>query len=384
MEHSNKDADDISELKKLASISLAPLWTQLKKMPRAVIELDSAMVELQLASKATAFELEHFYRQSNEIAKSLGISTSAVIQATADWTKLGYSIKDAQTLAKSSSILASISPGMDIKDAAKAIKNTMKAYGIEAGDTLDGIASKINIVGKSLALSNQDISTILASSASIMKSANTGLEETIALSSAAQSTIQDVVEVGNALNTVSARMQGLDGDSISLSDNLASLNKDIYELTNHQISIKFDDNTYKDIYTILDEISQIWEDLSATQRSGLLSELFSPEQANTGAAIIANFKQAREALALMKNSAGNAMAEMDAVYDSLEYKLNHLKETGVGIGRNLIDNDEMKTSIDLINTFTESIDFLTKQLGLFGTLAVAGSGFLGAKGLGLT
>lgn len=373
MEHSNKDAADISELKKLASISLAPLWTQLKKMPRAVIELDSAMVELQLASKATAFELEHFYRQSNEIAKSLGISTSAVIQATADWTKLGYSIKDAQILAKSSSILASISPGMDIKDAAKAIRDTMKAYGIEARDTLDGIASKINIVGKSLALSNQDISTILASSAFAMKSANTGLEETIALSIAAQSTIQDVIEVGNALNTVSARMQGLDGDSISLSDNLASLNRDIYELTNHQVSIKFDDNTYKDIYTILDEISQVWGDLSATQRSGLLSELFSPEQANAGAAIITNFDQAREAMELMKHSAGNAMAEMNAIYDSLEYKLSRLSETGTGIAQNLFEQDDMRVILDVLNGVGEILDYVTNKFGLFGT-TLAGIG----------
>lgn len=384
MGNTKKDTDSASETKKFVVNSLSPLWNQMKKIPSAVIELDSAMVDLQLSTNATASELELFYKNSNEAAKSLGISTSAVIRATSDWTKLGYSMKEAQSLAKSSSILSTISPGMNIDNATKTIANAMKIYGIEAGDTLDEIASKINIVGKTLSLSNQDISAILNSSASAMKATNTGLEETIALGSAAQSTIQNAMAVADALNTLSTRIQGLDGGTDSLAGNLAHLNSDIYDLTNHQVRIMFDDSTYKDIYTILDEINRVWGDLTNSQRSGLLSKLFTPEQVNTGTAIITNFNQARQAMDLMQNSAGNAMAQMDTVYDSLEYKINRLKETSIGIGQNLIDSEGMKTSIDAINKFAEVIDFLTEKLGFLGTLAIGGSGFLGAKGLGLT
>ena len=41
-------------------------------------------------------------------------------------------------------------------------------------------------------------------------------------------------------------------------------------------------------------------------------------------------------------------------------------------------------TIDILNKFAEAVDFLTGKLGLFGTLLTAGSGILGAKGLGLT
>lgn len=379
-----KEADAVSELKKLATASLSPLLAQIKELPKAVIELDSAMVDLQLITKSSASELERFYHRSNEMAKSLGISTSAVIQATSGWAKLGYSMKDAQLLAQTSSVLSNISPGMDISDATKTIANAMKTYGIEAGDTLDGIASKINIVGKALSLSNQDISEILNTSASSMNRATLGLEETIALASAAQSAIQDTMAVGNILNTLIAKIQGIDSLTGNTSTNLNRLNREISTLTNHQVSIKLDTNTYKDVYTILDEINRVWENLNDTQRSGLLSELFTPSQANAGANIITNFNQARQAMELMQNSAGNAMTEMNNIYDSLEYKVNRLKETGIGIGQNIIDSDGMKTSIDAINKFAEAIDFLTEKLGFLGTLAVAGSGFLGAKGLGLT
>ena len=373
MDNSKNDADSISMLKKLATSSLSSVWNQIKKMPHAILELDSAMTDLQLTTNSTATELEVFYKRSNEVAKSLGISTSAVIQATTDWTKLGYSIKEAQSLAKTSSILSSISPGMDISNATKAIANAMKVYGIEAGDTLDGIASKINIVGKSLSISNQDISEILNTSATAMKASNIGLEETIALGTAAQATIRDTVEVGNALNTVSSRIQGFGGETNNLSANLAQLNRDIYNLTNHQVSIRFDDNTYKDIYTILDEINRVWGNLTDSQRFGLLSELFSPEQANAGSAIITNFDKARQAIDLMQNSAGNAMAEMNAVYDRVEYKLNQLSQVSTGIAQNLFLQDDMKNTVDILISLANVFGFITEKIGLFGT-ALGGVG----------
>lgn len=383
MEDSKKDADAISALKKLATATLSPLLAELKKMPSAVIELDSAMTDLQLASRATAFELKEFYKQSNGIARSLGISTNAVIQAATDWSKLGYSIKEAQTLAKTSSILSTISPGMDINDATKTIGNAMKTYGMEAGDTLDGIVSKINIVGKTLSLSNQDISDILNTSAASMRGANLGLEETIALASTAQSAIHDTAEAADVLSTLSARIQGVDGETSDISTNLNQLNKDILSLTNHQVSIKFDDNTYKDLYTILDEINQVWGTLTDSQRSGLLSELFTSDQANTGAAIITNFNKVRQAMDLMQHSAGNAMAEMNMVYDSLEFKMNQLAETGTSIAQNLFKQEDMKTAFDTLNSVGQTLDFVTDKLGLFGTAGAALGAVLGTKNLGI-
>ena len=262
---------------------------------------------------------------------------------------------------------------MDISNATKAIANAMKVYGIEAGDTLDGIASKINIVGKSLSISNQDISEILNTSATAMKASNIGLEETIALGTAAQATIRDTVEVGNALNTVSSRIQGFGGETNNLSANLAQLNRDIYNLTNHQVSIRFDDNTYKDIYTILDEINRVWGNLTDSQRFGILSELFSPEQANAGSAIITNFDKARQAIDLMQNSAGNAMAEMNAVYDRVEYKLNQLSQVSTGIAQNLFLQDDMKNTVDILISLANVFGFITEKIGLFGT-ALGGVG----------
>ena len=151
----------------------------------AIVDLDTALVDLRKTTKATSEELKEFYYSANESAKQLGVTTKDVIQAAADWSRLGYSIKDAETMAKTSSIFASISPNVDISKATDGLVSAMKAFKIEADDALDGIASKINAIGNSQAVSNEDIIEFLTRSSSAMKEANNTLDETIALGTAA-------------------------------------------------------------------------------------------------------------------------------------------------------------------------------------------------------
>lgn len=168
---------------------------------KSIVELDTALVDLQKTTNATTAQLKEFYYSSNDTAKSLGVSTKEVIQAAADWSRLGYSLKDAQTMAETSSIFSSISPGMGIEMATDGLVSSMKAFDIEAQDALDGIASKINAIGNSQAVSNDDIVEFLTRSSSAMSEANNTLEETIALGTAATEITRDAASVGNALKT---------------------------------------------------------------------------------------------------------------------------------------------------------------------------------------
>lgn len=171
-------------------------FNAIKNGVQDIIDLDTALVDLQKTTDATAVQLKEFYFSANETAKALGATTKEVIQAAADWSRLGYSIKDAQTMAEVSSIFASISPEMDIETATDGLVSAMKAFGIEAEDALDGIASKINAIGNTQAVSNNDIVEFLTRSSSAMKEANNTLEETIALGTAATEITRDADSVG--------------------------------------------------------------------------------------------------------------------------------------------------------------------------------------------
>lgn len=173
----------------------------LKNMINQVVSLDTALIDLKKTTTATDEELRKFYFDANETGKELGVTTQNVIQAAADWSRLGYSLKDAQEMAKTSSIFSSISPGVDIEKATDGLVSAMKAYKIEANDALDGVASKINAIGNSQAVSNEDIVEFLTRSSSAMAEANSTLDETIALGTAITEITRDAANAGQVMKT---------------------------------------------------------------------------------------------------------------------------------------------------------------------------------------
>lgn len=100
------------------------------------------------------------------------------------------------------------------------------------------------------------------------------------------------------------------------------------------------------------------------------------------AATINNFGAAEKAMSDMANSAGSADKEMSIIMDSLDYKLNRLSETGVGISQNLFQRDDMKNIVDALTKVGEALDFVTNKVGLLGTIGIGTGLFTGFKNIG--
>lgn len=350
-----------------------------KDMWNGVISLDTALIDLKKTTDATESELKNFYYTSNDTAKQLGVTTAEIINATAAWSRLGYSIKDASILAKNSAILSSISPDLSIDEATDGLVSSLKAFKINAEDSLDGVISKINIIGNTQAVDNGDLVDILTRSSSAMAEANNTLEQTIALGTAATEITRDASSVGTALKTISMRIRGYDEETESYTEDLENLSGTIADLTKTVsspggISLFTDSSkeTFKSTYDIIKDISKIYDELSDKNQAELLEALAGKRQGQIVAAMINNFSNAEKSMKSMANSTGNAMEEMNVIFESADYKLNRLKETGIGIGQNLINSDGMKASIDTVYAFARAIDFLTGKLGLFGTLSIGG------------
>lgn len=349
-------------------------FNAIKNGIKDVVDLDTALVDLQKTTDANEAQLRKFYYTANETAKALGSTTKEVIQAAADWSRLGYSIKDAQTMAETSSIFASISPGMDISMATDGLVSAMKAFDIEAEDALDGIASKINAIGNTQAVDNQDIVNVLTRSSAAMKEANNTLEETIALGTAATEITRDAEAVGTALKTMSMRIRGYDEETEEYVGGIEELSGEIADLTKTAskpggISLFTDDSKteFKSTTQLLRDISEIYDELTDKQQADLLEKLAGKRQGQVVAAILSNFGAVEKSLATMADSAGGAMREMEIIEESLEFKLNALKETATGVFQNLFAKEDMIVVIELLTKLMEVLDFLTEKLGLFGT-----------------
>ncbi|MCM1232636.1 MAG: phage tail tape measure protein [Ruminococcus flavefaciens] len=377
----------------IATGSIMTLWHQLKQLPKTVYELDTALVDLRKTTSMSASELEDFYYDANKVAKQMGVSTKEIIDQASAWSRLGYSSAEAASkMAKYSSMFASISPGMDVDTATDGLVSIMKAFDIgndNPDDVLDGIMSKINIIGNTAATSNTEIVNMLSKSSSAMKEANNTLEETIALETAAVEITRDDDSVGTAFKTISMRIRGYDEETQEYIGNIEELEGEIASLTKTAstpggISLFTDASKteYKSTYQLLKEISEIYDQLTDKNQAALLETLAGKRQGQIVAATINNFEAVEKALENMENSAGSAEREMSVIMDSLDYKLNRLGETSTSIAKNLFQRDDMKNTVDGLTAILGLVEKLTDKLGLFGTVSTLGGGILGANGLG--
>lgn len=308
-------------------------------------------------------------------------------------TKRGFSTADAATkMAKYSSMFATISPGMNLDSATDGLVSVMKAFKIgleDTDDVVDGIMSKINIIGNTQAVNNSDIVDFLTRSSSAMAEANNTLEDTIALGTAMVEITRDAAGAGQVLKTVSMRVRGYDEDTEEFIGGVEELSGKIADLTKTAstpggISLFSDEakTEYKSTRQLLEEISEIYDQLTDKNQAELLEALAGKRNGQAVAAILNNFDTVTQSLESMSNSAGNAEAEMAVAMDSIDYKLNKVKETGTGIAQNLFSNDDMKSILDAIGSIGNGIDWLTGKLGLFKTIGLGAGLFAGVKNAG--
>lgn len=123
----------------------------LREMAEQVIELNTAMTELKKVSDETDTTLNNFLERAKGRAVELGTSVVDLVNATADFKRLGYGLNEASELAEVATIYANVGDDVNGIDAAtSSLISTMKAFGIEASQAIT-IVDKLNEIGKMFA-----------------------------------------------------------------------------------------------------------------------------------------------------------------------------------------------------------------------------------------
>ena len=360
----------------------------------ALIELDSALLDLKKTTAMTENQLEDFYYASNDIAKQMGVTTAEIIEQASAWSRLGYSSQEAATkMAQLSSQFASISPGMETDQAQEGLVSIMKAWDIDPDEVESEIMDNINILGNSFAESNADIVEGMKRSAAALSAVGTEYKDAFALFTGAQEILQNAEVTGRALRSISMRVRGYSESSEDgfeeLDDELKNITGDLIDLTktaehSQGVSIFKDGSTteFKSLVEYFGEISEIWDEMTQKQQNDFLQKAFGKTQAQAGAALIQNFEAVRDSLEVMENSAGSADREMSIVQETLEYKINALKQTWVGTVQEMIERGDLGAIIDGLTKFSEAIGKVTGTVGLGGTLGLGLGAFLGVKNIG--
>lgn len=334
-----------------------------------VRELDTAMTEVRKVSNATESQYTSFRDTISSTAKEIATTNKELLNSSADFLRLGYSLDQASDLAKNATLFVNVGDGVDITEATEDMITAMKAFDIKAEDSIK-IVDDYNQIGNQFALSASDIGEAMKRSASALEVGNNSFEEGIGMITAMNEIVQDAETTGTSLKVLSLRLRGAKADLKSmgedtdgLAESTSKLREQIKALSG--VDIMLDDNTFKSTAQQVKELGAVFNDLSDSSQAALLEIIAGKSRSNAVAALLKNYQQIDNVVESLGDAEGSAMRENEAIVDSINGRIKVLSATAEEFWQNFIDTDLVKNAVSLAS---DLLGLLTQIIDKFGTL----------------
>lgn len=334
-----------------------------------VRELDTAMTEVRKVSDATEAQYASFRDTVSSTAKEIASTNKELLNSSADFLRLGYSLEQAEDLAKNATLFVNVGDGVDITEATEDMITAMKAFDIQAEDSIK-IVDDYNQIGNKYALSATDIGEAMKRSASALEVGNNSFEESIGLITAMNEIVQNSENTGNSLKVLSLRLRGakaeledMGEDTDGLCDSTSKLREQVKALSG--VDIMEDDNTFKSTAQQVKELGEAFVKLDDVSQAALLEIIAGKSRSNAVAALLKNYQQIDNVIADLDDAEGSALRENEAIVDSIDGRIKVLSATAEEFWQKFIDTDFVKNAVSLAS---DLLGLLTQIIDKFGTL----------------
>ena len=367
----------------IAMAGVAMVKQGLREVYNNVIDIDTSMTNLKKVTNETESVYSSFLSSASSQARELGASISDVIDSTAEWSRLGYTLDESQELAKWSTVLSNIGDGIDsASDAASYLVSILKGFRMEA-DEVEHVVNVLNSVGNNEPISESGIAEALVRSASALSAAGNSFEESVSLISAANSVLQDPDTVGTTLKTISMylRASKTDAEAFGVSvDDMASsvseLRSELKSLTGVDIMKDAAGTEFKSTYQILKEISAVWDKLTDVSKANVTEMLGGKRNSNAVLSVIEQFSIAEKSMEDAANSSNSAMTEQERMMDSIEGRLKQLNASFEKFSNDVMSSDLIKFFVTLATKIVDAADGMVNLAGSIPAITAAISGVL--------
>ena len=219
----------------------------------------------------------------------------------------------------------------------------------------------------------------------VLASYNISLADSIGLITATNEALQNPERVGNGLKTIAINLAGI---KTSAKDGTMGLNKTamvLKEIAGVDVYKNQETGELKNMVEILDEVQAKWGKLSDAQQKALSESISGKQQATVFQALMQNYKAFDKIRSEFANGEhfGSAEKENEQYVNSLDGKLNKLKETWLDTFTTIANSDLIYSLLDGLNNISDVINKLVNGAtqikgGLGGLL---GGSIFGVKGL---
>lgn len=367
----------------VAMYGVAMVKQGLREAYNNVVDIDTSMTNLKKVTNETESAYSSFLSSASSQARELGASISDVIDSTAEWSRLGYTLDESQELAKWSTVLSNIGDGIDsASDAASYLVSILKGFRMEA-DEVEHVVNVLNSVGNNEPISESGIAEALVRSASALSAAGNSFEESVSLISAANSVLQDPDTVGTTLKTISMYLRASKTDAeafgVSVDDmagSVSELRSELKSLTGVDIMKDAAGTEFKSTYQILKEISAVWDKLTDVSKANVTEMLGGKRNSNAVLSVIEQFSIAEKSMEDAANSSNSAMTEQERMMDSIEGRLKQLNASFEKFSNDVMSSDLIKFFVTLATKIVDAADGTVNLAGSIPAITAAISGVL--------
>ena len=280
----------------------------------------------------------------------MGTYTTALLDLTTNWKKLGYSIEDAQIMAKNTQMFNLAGDITNEADAQEYLVSIMKGFNIQAKDSI-AIIDKIDSASINFAVSSRDVGEALKRSSSAFSAFGNDLPESIALVTRLNETLQDSATTGQSLKSIASR---LTGNSTAI-DQLGVLGIDLND----------ENGKLKNTYDLIKEIGAKLESMPKNaEYAQILSNLFGARQIQAGSVLLDKYKELDEVINKINSDSGIASKEYEMRMNSTSAKLQQLKQTINQMWEKSISSDFTKGLVEGVTQLIKVFGNLPTVIGL--------------------
>ena len=357
-------------------LSITNAWRQVRsivtKTFNDVSKLDKAFAEIAMVTNYSVSDMWSQYSQYAEMANKLGQSTESVIQASGLYYQQGLDTAEALKLTEDTMKLATLA-GLDFKDATSQMTAALRAFHMEM-DEGSHVTDVYAEVAANAAVDVQGLSDAMSATAAIANSSGMAFETTTAmLATMVEATQEAPKNLGTAMKAVLARFSELKENVDSSESEFEDLdyNKVDKALKSVGISIKDANGQFRDMDDVLLELGAKWDSLSRNAQRYIATIAAGSRQQSRFIALMENHKRTMELIEVATDSTGRANEQFAKYADTIEYKVNKIKNSWEELRVSLMNKDTYNGFLDIIDNALQRMKGMDiKDFGIIAAWAV--------------
>ncbi len=225
--------------------------------------------------------------------------------------------------------------GMDYAETTDAMTAALRGFNLELNAAS---AQKVNDVYSKLAAvtasDTKEISIAMEKTASLAHNAGMDLETTATyLSQAIETTREAPENIGTAMKTILARFQSLTKDPDLLAPDVQeALDGETVDANNVEaalrkagVALRDEAGQFRDAKDIMLELNAVWDTLDKNTQRYIATQTAGARQQSRFIAMMQDYERTQELLGAANNSAGASQEQFNKTLESMDSKLNKLK-----------------------------------------------------------